>query len=204
MTEFIWTLTGALTAFGLFSVRLIWKKDLRSPISFFWGLGSIILFWFLHSADGTIYFLVECSVLAIFLIASAEDFKTRTVLDWQIIIAGICSIGLILMDKPVFWIPLGGAFLALAVTGIPFLLTREKGIGLGDVLFFTITGGLTGISGVFIALSLAGISGLFYAFIMKITRQEIESIPLVPFFMLAWILTTPISEVLNLILFQTV
>jgi prepilin signal peptidase PulO-like enzyme (type II secretory pathway) len=162
-----------------------------------------VLFYFLYQKFPV---LMQVSLIFCFLAltwAGIKDFRERFVMDYHlaVIMAGALWVRFN-MDYPLWLtgVSIGAGFMVLFAA---WLYTKQKGIGLGDVLAFTIVSIMLDPAGVFAVLIITCILGIVYGGAQILVFKNKGAIPMVPFIGLGLFLYLPFRETIsNLVMGQ--
>ncbi len=154
----------------------------KRRLSFQYPLIEILtggLFVLSYLAAGTPTSLVELiklviliTVFAAFFALSIMDIKYGILSDKLVLFAGVVMLLLLLFSPSIFLPHLVVGLVCFVVLLLLFLITRGRGIGLGDVKLSFIMGLFLGFPSIIIAFYLAFLTGAFVAIILVIAKRK--------------------------------
>jgi Flp pilus assembly protein protease CpaA len=181
---------------GLFLILNYYFKNGRGSLVFC-VIGAILLSAFFFLLFRNLPLIVFIPFMAFYFnmaLLSLEDIKKLSVPDWQIAAFGVSALTMrIFLPLPLVnnIISAAAGFLLLF---IPYLVTRRKGIGIGDVLVFTGCALLLTLAETLIVFLFTGVSALIYAVLRYAILKKKDRIPLIPFIALSTVLTMGLRD----------
>lgn len=176
-----------VVAFLVSGVLFYHKKLLPSLLV---SVACGIIFFFGYSAYPVLWMGAALILLVVLVLASLEDMKDRTISIYHL--CGVLAVVLLLkyLDWSFGWLDWRDTVVAFfcgsAALGIPFLITRGKSLGAGDVVLFMLLSLLLEPIGVFIVLAAAGLISMGGYFIQIRKNPENKRIAFVPSISLAF------------------
>jgi prepilin signal peptidase PulO-like enzyme (type II secretory pathway) len=181
---------------GLFLILNYYFKNGRSTLVFcVIGAFALSAFFFLlfHNFP-LILFIVLIGFYFNLVLLSLEDIKNLSVTDWQIAAFGVTA----LTARIFIPLPLVSNILSVAagflMFFIPYLITRKKGVGIGDVLVFTGCALLFTLTETILVFLFTGLTALIYAVLRYVFLKKKDRIPLIPFIALSTVLTMGLRD----------
>jgi Flp pilus assembly protein protease CpaA len=140
-----------------------------------------VSFLFLYGKLPLHIFCLYGYFFSIMTLLSLEDFKEQSLREWQIVLfLGLTILVRFFLEIPLF-LNLISLLLGFLFLFIPYLFTRGKGMGLGDVIVFSAVSLLLKPADVLIVGSAAAFGGFLFGIFGSIRRKRFEPIPFVPF-----------------------
>ena len=160
-----------------------------------------ILYYILYLYFSLPVFFVALSLQVIFIVLSTEDILHHYLLTWHFIVLFINVVLLrIFLDIPLLpniFSPVVAAFLL----GLPYLLTKGKGIGVGDPIVFMILSIVLTPVGVFVVFLFTVFFASLFGIVRKLFVKQKTAFALVPFIYFAFFLYFPLKSTLLHLLF---
>lgn len=163
--------------------QLIFKSLSIKPVA------VILLFvtatGFLYHKQPFPYNLVYLNLILSLSICSFQDMKDRYITARQAIFLGVSVVIVrILTDIPPV-VNLISVVMGFLLLFVPYLLSRKKGLGIGDVIALTLLSVLFTPVGVTVIFLMTTVGALIYGGVKWVVKKEKSRIPLIPFMQLA-------------------
>jgi Flp pilus assembly protein protease CpaA len=181
--------------FGVFFVLsgiLVIKK--KRGLVLFSGLVCAGLSFLLYHSFVIHLFIVYVNFLAILYVLALQDFKTRYITEWQVIFFAASAVLLRVFLVIPFWLNVISVVFAFGVLFLPYKLSQGRGLGIGDVIVFTILAiNFTPVEIVIVFL-FTTIGAVVFGILFRIINREQTQIPLIPFFWISTFLFIPFKN----------
>ena len=158
------------------------------------------LYYFLYLPFDISIFLIMLSLQTILLVLSVEDAKHQYLLTWHFVVLFLNVLLLrFFLNLPVC-VNLFSPLTAAALLGLPYLITKGKGIGIGDPIVLMILSVVLTPVGVFVVFLITVVAALIFGVLKKRFTNQKTTFALVPFIHFAFFLYFPLkSGILHLI-----
>ncbi len=160
-------------------------------------LSHAILFCFIYTGLPLNEYFLFAALFSILLQLSLEDFIEQKVSIIPVILLFTNIILILLFQNHSLLTAFLSGIIGLTTLLLPYLLTRGKGMGTGDIIVFAVVCLLIQPQEIFIMLFLASISAIvFYLFLRlsKMWSKDQPLIPLIPFFHIILFFYYPFRE----------
>ncbi len=152
------------------------------------------LFYFLFKDFQISLFISILNLHLILLILSLEDIAKQYLLLWHFVFLFLAVILVrIYMDIPVI-VNLISVIMAFILFFIPHIITRGKGLGIGDVIVFPVLAILMTPVEMILLFLFTLLGATLFALLQRLITQKSSRFPLVPFMQLGLLLMVPLRE----------
>lgn len=186
---FVTFLFALLSIFVVFIRFKALKRPARVVIVFLSSALSVGAFFFFRTFD-VLRYVLFLNLFLTLVILSTDDIKTLSVSGWELG-ALFLSVMLLRQTLPIpVWQSGISVALGFLLLFVPFLATKKKGLGIGDVYAFTLLSLTLRPLEVFFCFFLSVLLALLFALLYFSIKKEKRPFPLLPFFSIAvfWVL----------------
>lgn len=182
MIKYILTTIGYLLFINI--IGFIICKNRRALIFIISLLISIIAYFSYRQFQFHLYILY-LNLFIVFFMLSLKDFQNRYILAWHAVVFAIAVIMLRLFLQIPIILNLISVAIAFSLLFIPYSISKQKGLGIGDIIVFSLTAILFTPVEIIIIFMFTAISALLYGVITFYFSKKKQAIPLIPFIALS-------------------